>query len=95
MTPIITLLALPTYYLARAYRSNEELRPSTKVNLNVNKQSSKIVDTADIEDIQKCDGKKAVYCRCWRSKKFPMCDGSHNQHNEVTGDNVGPLIVKA
>jgi CDGSH-type Zn-finger protein len=33
-------------------------------------------------------------CRCWKSAKFPRCDGAHNQHNKDTGDNVGPLIVK-
>ena len=37
---------------------------------------------------------KGVFCRCWKSKKFPYCDGSHTKHNEETGDNVGPLIVK-
>lgn len=26
--------------------------------------------------------------------KWPYCDGSHVAHNTVTGDNVGPLIVK-
>lgn len=26
--------------------------------------------------------------------QFPVCDGSHNKHNELTGDNVGPLILK-
>jgi len=50
----------------------------------------KVVDTVDIEDITD----KAVYCRCWKSKKFPYCDGSHAKHNKETGDNVGPLIVK-
>lgn len=25
--------------------------------------------------------------------QFPYCDGSHNAHNDTTGDNVGPLIV--
>ncbi|CAJ0915455.1 unnamed protein product [Ranitomeya imitator] len=25
---------------------------------------------------------------------FPVCDGSHNKHNELTGDNIGPLILK-
>jgi len=94
LTPLVTLITLPTYYLVKAYRSNEELKPSTKVNLNINKQSSKIVDTVDIEDVQKCDGKKQAMCRCWRSKAFPLCDGSHTLHNLVTGDNVGPLIVK-
>ena len=27
--------------------------------------------------------------------QFPLCDGSHNEHNKMTGDNVGPLIIKA
>ena len=26
--------------------------------------------------------------------QFPYCDGSHNEHNKETGDNVGPIIVK-
>ena len=32
--------------------------------------------------------------RCWKSKKFPYCDGSHAKHNKETGDNTGPLIIK-
>lgn len=59
------------------------------VNLTLQKNDSKVVDTVDIEDI----GDKKVFCRCWRSEKFPYCDGSHNKHNESTGDNVGPLII--
>ena len=39
------------------------------------------------------DEGKRVYCRCWRSSTFPLCDGSHGKHNAATGDNVGPLIV--
>jgi CDGSH-type Zn-finger protein len=34
------------------------------------------------------------YCRCWLSKTFPKCDGSHKQHNLETGDKVGPLVVQ-
>lgn len=26
--------------------------------------------------------------------QFPYCDGAHAKHNEETGDNVGPLIIK-
>ncbi|XP_043375789.1 CDGSH iron-sulfur domain-containing protein 1 isoform X3 [Dermochelys coriacea] len=94
------------------------------VNLHIQKDNPKVVHAFDMEDL----GDKAVYCRCWRSKKvkrihqveielgevpgtgptflsqsdgivtfhskFPLCDGSHTKHNEETGDNVGPLIIK-
>jgi len=26
--------------------------------------------------------------------QFPYCDGTHNKHNQETGDNVGPLVIK-
>ncbi|XP_072533026.1 CDGSH iron-sulfur domain-containing protein 1 [Salminus brasiliensis] len=61
-----------------------------KVNLDFQKDNPKVVHAFDIEDL----GDKAVYCRCWRSKKFPYCDGAHTKHNQETGDNVGPLIIK-
>ncbi|KAG8193588.1 hypothetical protein JTE90_000223 [Oedothorax gibbosus] len=61
-----------------------------RVNQTIQKDCDKVVHSLDIEDI----GKKQVFCRCWKSSKFPYCDGSHNKHNEETGDNVGPLIVK-
>ena len=37
--------------------------------------------------------KKIAFCRCWKSKKFPYCDGAHREHNEKCGDCVGPLVV--
>ncbi|XP_066524457.1 CDGSH iron-sulfur domain-containing protein 1 isoform X2 [Hoplias malabaricus] len=80
--------ALGTYLLTRYFSSQSSSKG--KVNLEHNKDSAKVVHSFDIEDI----GKKAVYCRCWRSKKFPYCDGAHAKHNEETGDNVGPLIIK-
>ena len=52
--------------------------------------SPKVVDNFDIEDMDQ----KTVFCRCWQSKKFPYCDGSHNDYNKETGDNLGPLIVQ-
>ncbi|XP_023124604.1 CDGSH iron-sulfur domain-containing protein 1 [Amphiprion ocellaris] len=61
-----------------------------QVNASISKDSPKVVHSFDMEDI----GTKAVYCRCWKSKKFPYCDGAHAKHNEETGDNVGPLIIK-
>ena len=37
--------------------------------------------------------KHIALCRCWQSKKFPYCDGSHRQYCEQTGDILGPVIV--
>lgn len=61
-----------------------EGRKNTKVDLD----SPKVATMDAIEA-----GKKKVYCRCWESGTFPLCDGAHMKHNEATGDNVGPLIV--
>ncbi|CAG9834448.1 unnamed protein product [Diabrotica balteata] len=38
------------------------------VNPGILKQSDKVVDSVDIEDI----ADKAVFCRCWRSKKLAL-----------------------
>lgn len=46
-----------------------------------------MVNTVSTKDIEK----QAVYCRCWKSGTFPMCNGAHNAHNKETGDNVGML----
>lgn len=42
--------------------------------------------------VQVKNGETVALCRCWQSKKFPFCDGSHNKLNE---DNVGPIIVES
>merc|ERR1712073_100836 len=60
---------------------------AARCNNKVKMDSPKVVDTVDIEDI----GSKGVFCRCWKSNKFPYCDGSHVKHNAETGDNTGPL----
>lgn len=61
-----------------------------QINQGIKKDNPKVVDTYDVEDL----GNKSVFCRCWKSKKFPYCDGSHAAHNNSTGDNVGPLIIQ-
>ena len=61
---------------------------SGKINRKVDLSSPKVASMVDNSK------EKKVYCRCWKSKTFPLCDGSHNEHNAKTGDNVGPLIVK-
>ncbi|XP_018942549.1 CDGSH iron-sulfur domain-containing protein 1-like isoform X1 [Cyprinus carpio] len=88
IVPVAVAAALSTYLLTRYFSSQSS--PKGRVNMSVNKDSPKVVHSFDMEDI----GNKAVYCRCWRSKKFPYCDGAHTKHNEETGDNVGPLIIK-
>ncbi|KAL2088624.1 hypothetical protein ACEWY4_015523 [Coilia grayii] len=87
--PVAVAAVVGTYLVSR-YFSGVRSGSKGQINLTVNKVSPKVVHSFDIEDI----GTKAVYCRCWRSKKFPYCDGSHAKHNEETGDNVGPLIIK-
>eukprot|EP01063_Lacrimia_lanifica_P019179 TRINITY_DN2626_c0_g1_i1.p5 TRINITY_DN2626_c0_g1~~TRINITY_DN2626_c0_g1_i1.p5 ORF type:complete len:135 (+),score=64.98 TRINITY_DN2626_c0_g1_i1:76-480(+) len=57
----------------------------------------KVVDIIPIPEAmakaQTAQNGKVVLCRCWKSKTFPYCDGSHVEHNKKTGDNVGPLIL--
>ncbi|VIO92981.1 Uncharacterized hematopoietic stem/progenitor cells protein MDS029, putative [Brugia malayi] len=77
--------ALFGYYVG-VHLSKKKARLNSKIKLF----TDKVAETVDLEDI----GEKKVFCRCWKSNNWPYCDGSHNKHNEITGDNVGPLIVK-
>ncbi|KAJ1373092.1 hypothetical protein KIN20_035423 [Parelaphostrongylus tenuis] len=61
-----------------------------RLNCKIQLANEKVVDTIEMEDI----GEKKAFCRCWKSDKFPYCDGSHTKHNKDTGDNVGPIVVK-
>mmetsp|Transcript_2664 Transcript_2664/g.6766 ORF Transcript_2664/g.6766 Transcript_2664/m.6766 type:complete len:103 (-) Transcript_2664:646-954(-) len=72
-------------YSVRAYATG------SKMNLDIRKNEEKVVDFVKVEDLK---APKAVYCRCWRSGTFPMCDGAHVKHNKETGDNVGPLVLE-
>ncbi|TFJ80007.1 hypothetical protein NSK_008565 [Nannochloropsis salina CCMP1776] len=68
------------------------------VNPGIKKDQPKVVDSftmKDIEDLMKKDKNGVVaICRCWRSKNFPLCDGSHTAFNKTCGDNVGPAVLK-
>eukprot|EP01082_Thalassiosira_pseudonana_P009588 g8623.t1 g8623 contig3:524439-525072(-) len=61
---------------------------SARINNKIDLDSPKVATMDKI-----CDGEKKVYCRCWKSETFPLCDAAHVAHNKETGDNVGPLIV--
>lgn len=61
-----------------------------KLNEKVDLSSPKVVNTVELSP-----GEKKVFCRCWLSDTFPLCDGAHQKHNLETGDTVGPLIVKS
>ncbi|XP_066259267.1 CDGSH iron-sulfur domain-containing protein 2 homolog [Euwallacea similis] len=77
-----------TFYLAFCPKAQKA--PIGRCNHAIQLTNPKVVDTIDVEDITD----KAVFCRCWKSKNWPYCDGSHGNHNKETGDNLGPIIVK-
>ncbi|XP_034400179.1 CDGSH iron-sulfur domain-containing protein 1 [Cyclopterus lumpus] len=85
----VAVVAAVGGFLVSHYLSGRSCKKGL-VNTTISKDSPKVVHSFDMEDI----GTKAVYCRCWKSKKFPFCDGAHAKHNDETGDNVGPLIIK-
>lgn len=43
------------------------------INPGIKKDEAKVVDTADVSAQEK---PQVAYCRCWRSKTFPLCDGA-------------------
>ncbi|XP_069779220.1 CDGSH iron-sulfur domain-containing protein 2 [Narcine bancroftii] len=91
LLPFLGVLALLGYLAIRPFIPRKKQQKDSLINLKIQKENPKVVNEINIEDLQFT---KAAYCRCWRSKTFPVCDGSHNKHNELTGDNVGPLIIK-
>ncbi|XP_006272787.2 CDGSH iron-sulfur domain-containing protein 2 [Alligator mississippiensis] len=91
LLPFLGVLALLGYLAVRPFLPKKKQQKDSLINLKIQKENPKVVNEIHIEDLCLT---KAAYCRCWRSKTFPACDGSHNKHNELTGDNVGPLILK-
>jgi len=84
LTVAVVGAGLVGYFIGRKATSNRRVNKTQKLD------SAKVVTMVDVEDV----GDKTAYCRCWQSKTFPKCDGSHNEHNKLTGDNLGPLFVE-
>lgn len=63
---------------------------ASRINTLIDLSAEKVVNQISLSSGEKC-----VLCRCWKSSKFPLCDGSHVKHNKATGDNVGPVIITA
>eukprot|EP00750_Incisomonas_marina_P025920 INCI5777.1.p2 GENE.INCI5777.1~~INCI5777.1.p2 ORF type:complete len:114 (-),score=27.11 INCI5777.1:132-473(-) len=64
----------------------------TRINTKIGLDKEKVVDFRKLSEIEDLD--KIALCRCWKSSKFPLCDGAHNEHNKCCGDNVGPVIIE-
>uniref|UniRef100_A0A0P4VKB0 Putative conserved plasma membrane protein n=1 Tax=Rhodnius neglectus TaxID=72488 RepID=A0A0P4VKB0_9HEMI len=73
-----------------SYLTYRTIKPKQVINLSIEKENPKVAHIGNIEDL----GDSTAYCRCWRSSKFPLCDGSHSKHNAEHGDNVGPIVIK-
>mmetsp|Transcript_2885 Transcript_2885/g.3756 ORF Transcript_2885/g.3756 Transcript_2885/m.3756 type:complete len:109 (-) Transcript_2885:225-551(-) len=95
---IVSCLLAPTFAFINTATSYQLVTKSNNVALKMADEgriNTKIdLDSPKVATMQTLEpGSKCVYCRCWKSDTFPLCDGKHMDHNKATGDNVGPLIV--
>ncbi|XP_008485576.1 uncharacterized protein LOC103522248 [Diaphorina citri] len=61
------------------------------VNPDIHKNhADKIVDYFDKPNLTDF----TAFCRCWRSRDFPYCNGFHHDYNKLLGDNVGPILIR-
>ncbi len=78
---ILTTLLLSNAY---AFMQQQAFRPTTavqeKINTKIELDSPKVVNTDAL-----AAGEKKVYCRCWKSGTFPLCDAAHVEHNKENG----------
>ena len=88
LTPSLGLVLRPTIASRAIRRRAASALGDQPINKDIQKDKEKVVDNMELKAGEKC-----VLCRCWKSGKFPLCDGTHMTHNKETGDNVGPVIV--
>jgi len=60
-----------------------------RVNSSYKLEVGKVAESFDVDEL----GERTAFCRCWKSKKMPLCDGTHGKHNQACGDNLGPVII--
>ncbi|KAF3433093.1 hypothetical protein FNV43_RR24195 [Rhamnella rubrinervis] len=85
-------LSSSSYGVLRSRRSRPVVVVKAEaINPEIRKSEEKVVDSVVVTELSK---PVTAYCRCWRSRAFPLCDGTHVKHNKATGDNVGPLVLK-
>ena len=51
-----------------------------KINSKIELESPKVVNNEEV-----AAGEKKVFCRCWKSGTFPLCDAAHVEHNKENG----------
>ena len=64
LVPFVGTVSIIVYVTVLAFRPPPKPK-DVAVNLKIQKESPKVVNMVDIEDL----GDKISYCRCWRSKK--------------------------
>ncbi len=87
----VVMLSLATrrrHAACRALRFSSLSAEPTTLHLNTVEENRR-----QVLDVTQLKPGKNSFCRCWRSKKMPHCDGAHKEYNRLTGDMVGPVVV--
>ena len=71
----VAVVAAAGGFLLSSYLSGRSCKKG-RVNTCISKDSPKVVHSCDMEDI----GTKAVYCRCWKSKKVCCSPAAAQSH---------------
>lgn len=80
LVPFVGTVSLITYVTVKAFQPKPPENKKPAVNLKIQKETAKVVNIIDVEDI----GEKVSYCRCWRSKRV--------SHRKGLSDSILPFI---